>query len=181
MKILICSDIHGDLDSCKKALEAFKKEGADKLLLLGDILYHGPRNDLPPTYAPKGVIPLLNEHKNDIIAVRGNCDAEVDQMVLDFPIMQDFAVLELDGLSVLATHGHKFNVSCPPPLKKGEIMLHGHTHIVKIEEFGDENFCINPGSVSIPKEATPRSYIVYSERTFTAKDFDGNVIFEKKF
>ena len=181
MKILICSDIHGDLEGCEGALNAFKNEGADKLLLLGDILYHGPRNDLPKSYAPKKVISLLNEHKGDIIAVRGNCDAEVDQMVLDFPIMQDFATVAVDGLLLFATHGHKFNVSCPPPLQKGEIMLHGHTHIVKIEEFGDDNFCINPGSVSIPKESTPRSYIIYSDRTFTAKDFDGNVIFEKTF
>ena len=181
MKLLICSDIHGDLESCEKALEAFDREGADKLLLLGDILYHGPRNDLPPTYAPKGVIALLNPMKSKIIAVRGNCDAEVDQMVLDFPIMADCARLELDGLSVLATHGHHHNTATPPPLAKGEIMLHGHTHVLKIEEFGDENFYINPGSVSLPKEGNPRSYAVYEDRRFTIKDLFGGVILEKQF
>ena len=181
MKLLICSDIHGDLDSCSRVLTAFEKEGADKIVLLGDVLYHGPRNDLPPTYSPKGVISLLNPMKSKIIAVRGNCDAEVDQMVLNFPIMADYARLELDGLSVLITHGHHHNTTTPPPLEKGEIMLHGHTHILKIEEFGNNNFYINPGSTSLPKEGNPRSYAVYESRRFTIKDFDGNVIIEKQF
>ncbi len=181
MKLLICSDVHGDLDSCERMLAAFEREGADKLVLLGDILYHGPRNDLPPTYSPKGVISLLNSMKSKIIAVRGNCDAEVDQMVLDFPIMADYARLELDGLSVFVTHGHHHNTTTPPALEKGEIMLHGHTHILKIEEFGNENFYINPGSVSLPKDGNPRSYAVYENRKFTIKELDGTVIAEKQF
>ena len=181
MKLLICSDIHGDLDSCERMLAAFEREGADKIVLLGDILYHGPRNDLPATYAPKKVIELLNPMKSKIIAVRGNCDAEVDQMVLQFPIMADYVRIEADGLSIFATHGHHHNTTTPPPLEKGEIMLHGHTHILKIEEFGDGSFYINPGSVALPKEGNPRSYAVYENRTFTIKELDGRVILEKQF
>ncbi len=181
MKLLICSDIHGDLDSCERMLAAFEREGADKMVLLGDVLYHGPRNDLPTTYSPKGVISLLNPMKSKIVAVRGNCDAEVDQMVLDFPILADYAHLELDGLSVFVTHGHHYNTTTPPQLEKGEIMLHGHTHILKIEEFGNENFYINPGSVALPKGGNPRSYAVYENRKFTINDLDGNVIVEKQF
>ncbi len=180
MKLLIASDIHGDLDSLAKVLDAYKNEGADKLLLLGDLLYHGPRNDLPKTYAPKEVIKLLNENKDKILAVRGNCDTEVDQMVLDFPILADYAYLSLDGLSVFATHGHKFNLSSLPPLRHGEILLHGHTHVLTATEFGDGNLYLNPGSAAIPKENNPRSYMVYENREFTVKDFDGNVIFTKR-
>ena len=179
MKILIASDIHGDLDSMEKVLSAYEKENCDKLLLLGDLLYHGPRNNLPSTYAPKEVIKLLNENKTKILAVRGNCDTEVDQMVLEFPILADYAYLSLDGLSVFATHGHKFNLKDLPPLRQGEILLHGHTHVLTATEFGDKNLYLNPGSAAIPKENNPRSYMVYENRTFTVKDFDGNVIFTK--
>ena len=133
MKLLIASDIHGDIDSAKQIISIFKNEGCDKLLLLGDILYHGPRNDLPLGYDPKSVITLLNENRNIILAVRGNCDTEVDQMVLDFPILSDYCCLYLDGLTVFATHGHKFNATTPPPLTKGDILLNGHTHIPKYE------------------------------------------------
>ena len=181
MKLLIASDIHGDLDSIQKVLAAYEAEGADKLLLLGDLLYHGPRNNLPDTYAPKEVIRLLNENKDKILAVRGNCDTEVDQMVLEFPILADYAYLSLDGLSVFATHGHKFNLKDLPPLRKGEILLHGHTHVLTATDFGDENVYLNPGSAAIPKENNPRSYMVYENRSFTVKDFSGNVIFEKTF
>ncbi len=180
MKLLIASDIHGDLDSMKKVLSAYESEACDKLLLLGDLLYHGPRNDLPATYAPKEVIRLLNENKDKILAVRGNCDTEVDQMVLEFPILADYAYLSLDGLSVFATHGHKFNLKDLPPLRRGEILLHGHTHVLTATEFGDGNLYLNPGSAAIPKENNPRSYMVYENRSFTVKDFDGNVIFSKQ-
>ena len=124
MKLLIASDIHGDLESAELVFDAFEKEGADKILFLGDLLYHGPRNDLPKTYTPKAVISLLNENREKIISVRGNCDTEVDQMVLEFPILADYAYLSLDGLSVFATHGHHHNTSTPPALGKGEILLH---------------------------------------------------------
>ena len=181
MKLLIASDIHGDLDSMKFVLGAFNNEGADKLLLLGDLLYHGPRNDLPKTYNPKAVISILNENRDVILAVRGNCDTEVDQMVLSFPILADYCYLSLDGLSVLATHGHHHNTETPPPLRKGEILLHGHTHVLKCTEFGDENCYLNPGSAALPKENNPRTYMVYENRAFTVKDFMGNVIFTKQF
>ena len=181
MKLLICSDIHGDLDSMEKALEAFRKERCDRMLILGDLLYHGPRNDLPKTYNPKAVINLLNENRNIIMTVRGNCDTEVDQMVLNFPILADYIMLSLDGLTVFATHGHHHNTQTPPPLCKGDILLHGHTHVLKCEPFGEDNLYLNPGSVSLPKENNPRSYMVYENRSFTVKDFSGNVIFEKTF
>ncbi len=181
MKLLICSDIHGDFESAEKIIEIFRKERCDKILILGDILYHGPRNDLPGGYAPKRVIELLNENKKHILCVRGNCDTEVDQMVLEFPILADYALLELDGLNIFATHGHKHNTSTPPPLDKGDILLHGHTHIIATEDFGDGNCYINPGSVSIPKGGNPKSYIIYNERTFEIRDFDNNLIAFKKF
>ena len=176
MRLFICSDIHGDLDSMENALRLAKEEKADKILILGDLLYHGPRNDLPKTYAPKKVIELLNANNKMILSVRGNCDTEVDQMVLEFPILADYAFLELDGLTVFATHGHHHNTQTPPPMKRGDILLHGHTHVLKIESFGDENFYINPGSIALPKEGNPRTYAVYESRTFTIKDLEKNVI-----
>ena len=181
MKLLIASDIHGDLDSAEAVLAAYEREGADKLLLLGDLLYHGPRNDLPKTYAPKAVIALLNSNKEKILAVRGNCDTEVDQMVLEFPILADYAYLSLDGLTVFATHGHHHNTQTPPPMAKGDILLHGHTHVLKCEGFGNENTYLNPGSVALPKEGNPRTYMVYENRLFTVKTIDGETVFAKEF
>lgn len=181
MKLLIASDIHGDLESAELVIKAFADEGCDKLLLLGDILYHGPRNDLPKTYAPKAVISLLNKHKDIILAVRGNCDTEVDQMVLEFPILADYAYLSLDGLSVFATHGHHHNTATPPPLREGEILLHGHTHVLKSEPFGNKNVYLNPGSAALPKKDNPRTYMVYENRCFTVKTFDGREIIKTAF
>ena len=181
MKLLIASDIHGDLESANLLFSAFGKEKCDKILLLGDILYHGPRNDLPPTYNPKAVIELLNANRNKILAVRGNCDTEVDQMVLDFPILADCSYLLLDELSIVATHGHRLNKESPPPLRKGEILLHGHTHLPTCQEFGDSNYYLNPGSIAIPKGGFPKTYMIYHNRRFTVKDFDCNIIFEKCF
>ena len=181
MKLLIASDIHGDLDSIKSVLAAYESEGAERLILLGDLLYHGPRNDLPSTYAPKAVIELLNANRDKILAVRGNCDTEVDQMVLTFPILADYAYLSLDGLGIFVTHGHRYNTATPPALRKGEILLHGHTHVLTCTEFGDGNFYLNPGSAAIPKENNPRTYMVYENRTFTVKDLSGNVILSKTF
>ncbi len=176
MKLLIASDLHGDLDSAEKLLDAFRREGADRLLLLGDYLYHGPRNGLPPTYAPKKVIELLNANAAHILAIRGNCDSEVDQMVLKFPMMAEYALLSLDGLTVYATHGHKENIDNPPKLAPGDLLLCGHTHIPKFLAFGKENVYLNPGSVSMPKEGNPCTYLVYENRTFTLKTLDGNLI-----
>lgn len=173
MKLMIASDIHGSRSSCEKLLDAYRREQADKLLLLGDLLYHGPRNDLPPDYAPKKVIALLNEMKNDLLCVRGNCEAEVDQMVLDFPVMADYAVLFLDEHMVFATHGHIYHENALPPLKNGDILLHGHTHIPALKQNGTYFYC-NPGSVSIPKDGNVPSYLIYEHECFILKDMDGN-------
>ena len=172
-RILIASDIHGDASTAERLVEIYKASGAEKLLLLGDILYHGPRNDLPAGYAPKKVIELLNPLKNEILAVRGNCDTEVDQMVLSFPILADYAYLSLDGLRIFATHGHKFNTDSLPPLAKGDILLNGHTHVPVAIEFGEDNLYINPGSLSIPKESSPKSYILYENGVFSFRTLDG--------
>ena len=147
-------------------LSAFEKSGAEKLLLLGDILYHGPRNDLPRDYAPKKVISILNSYKDRILCVRGNCDTEVDQMVLEFPIMADYALIFSGGKTIYATHGHNFNCQHLPPLAKGDILLHGHTHVPAQEDHGDFIY-INPGSVSIPKENSAHSYMLLEEGSFT--------------
>ncbi len=179
MKLMIASDIHGSYFYCKKMLEAFQSENADKLLILGDILYHGPRNDLPEDYAPKKVIPALNEIKDKLLCVRGNCDTEVDQMVLEFPILADYCILECGNKTVYATHGHKFGETTPPPMAKGSILLNGHTHIPKCTEYENYTY-MNPGSVSIPKENSHHGYMIYKNSTFLWKDFDGNVIREYK-
>ena len=175
MKLMIASDIHGSAYYCEKLLEAYRREGAEKLLLLGDLLYHGPRNDLPKDYAPKKVIAMLNEYKKELLCVRGNCEAEVDQMVLEFPVMADYAVLYLDGHTLFATHGHIYNKKNLPPFKKGDILLHGHTHVQAMEKLEDYYY-LNPGSVSIPKEDNVNSYMVYENHCFVIKDLDGNVI-----
>ena len=176
MKLLIASDIHGDAESAKILIDVFNSQKCDKILLLGDILYHGPRNNLPGKYAPKEVIATLNEYSDKILAVRGNCDTEVDQMVLDFPILADYAMLSLDGLTVYATHGHNYNTKTPPPLALGDILLHGHTHVIKEEKFGNNNTYLNPGSITLPKENCPRSYAIYEDRSFKIYSLGGNVI-----
>lgn len=174
MKFFIASDIHGSEFFCKKMLECFEKEKADKLLLLGDILYHGPRNDLPCGYAPKKVIELLNPIKNKILAVRGNCDTEVDQMVLSFPILADYAIISEGEHCIYATHGHVFNENNPPALSEGDILLCGHTHVPACVE--KEGFVyMNPGSVSIPKEGSSNMYMTLENGKFLWKAFDGSV------
>ena len=178
MKLLICSDIHGSLMGAKKAMLAFDKEKCDKILLLGDLLYHGPRNDLPEEYNPKAVIELLNANKDKILAVRGNCDTEVDQMVLNFPILADYAYLNLDNVSVFATHGHKYGRDNLPPLQCGEVLLTGHTHVAVAEKFGESNYYVNPGSVSIPKCEYGPTYAVYENRSFKVKKFNGETVLE---
>ena len=165
MKLFIASDIHGSAYWCEKMLEAYDKSGAEKLILLGDILYHGPRNDLPDEYAPKKVISMLNPRKEQILCVRGNCDTEVDQMVLDFPVLADYVYILADGKRMFATHGHKFNPENLPPLAKGDILLNGHTHIPKNEKMGDYVY-VNCGSVAIPKENSAHSYVVFENGEF---------------
>lgn len=172
MKWCIASDIHGSAFYCKKMLAAFDAEQADRLLLLGDVLYHGPRNDLPKEYAPKTVLALLNERKDRILCVRGNCDTEVDQMVLDFPILADYAVLCAGRRLIYVTHGHKFNTKNLPPLQPGDVLLHGHTHIPACEQTGGILYC-NPGSVSIPKAGSAHSYMTLEDNLLCWKDLDG--------
>lgn len=172
MKLMIASDIHGSAYYCRKLLEAREKEQPQKLLLLGDLLYHGPRNDLPREYAPKQVIAMLNEIKEELLCVRGNCEAEVDQMVLDFPVLADYCILYEEGRMIFATHGHVYHENHVPPLKKGDILLNGHTHIPKCTEH--ENYIyLNPGSVSIPKEGSAHSYMILENGRFTWKTLDG--------
>lgn len=179
MKYLFASDIHGSAYYCRKLLDAFREEQAERLVLLGDLLYHGPRNDLPREYAPKEVIALLNEHKNKIYAVRGNCEAEVDQMVLEFPVRADYCILSVDGRTFYATHGHIYNQDNLPPLQEGDILIHGHTHVLKAQQM-DGYILLNPGSVSIPKEGNPATYAVLENSIFTIKDFDGNTVREMR-
>ena len=170
MKLMIASDIHGSAHYCRELLNAYKAENAQRLLLLGDILYHGPRNDLPRDYAPKDVIAMLNAIKEQIFCVRGNCDTEVDQMVLDFPMLADYCVIPVGERLIYATHGHNYNTSKLPPLQKGDILLHGHNHIPAWESFGNDNLYLNPGSVSIPKNGSCRSYMILEGRKIEWKD-----------
>lgn len=180
MKYLIASDIHGSAFYCREMLRAFEEEKADKLILLGDILYHGPRNDLPKDYAPKEVIVMLSPLSDKILCVRGNCDGEVDQMVLPFPIMADYAVLSVGTRLIYLTHGHNHNIQKCPPLSEGDILLHGHTHIPAKTLFGKNNLYLNPGSVSIPKEDSAHGYMTLEDGLFLWKSFDGKVYDELK-
>lgn len=174
MRYLIASDIHGSAYYTQKILDAFENEKADRLILLGDILYHGPRNDLPLQYEPKKVVQLLNQHKDVIYCVKGNCDADIDQMVLEFPIMSSYFLMEINGHLAFFTHGDIFNLKNLPPLKEGSILIHGHTHVqANITENGITY--LNPGSVSIPKENSYNGYALLENGTFIFKDFQGNI------
>ena len=165
MKLLIASDIHGSAYWCGRLCEEIEKENPDKVILLGDLLYHGPRNDLPRDYAPKKVIPMLSAIKDKIIAVRGNCEAEVDQMVLPFPCLADYAELLVDDKTFYLTHGHHQNPEALPPLPEGSVFLSGHTHVKLDKEVGGIR-CLNPGSVSIPKDGS-HSFLVYENGDFS--------------
>lgn len=169
MKLLIASDLHGSAYYTQMLLAREAQEAPEKLILLGDVLYHGPRNDLPRDYAPKQVIAQLSPLAEKILCVRGNCDCEVDQMVLPFPVLADYGWLYLDGRTVYLTHGHIINKAHPLAFAKGDILLHGHTHIPACEDCGDFMY-LNPGSVSIPKEGSAHSYMVYENGVFCWKD-----------
>ena len=169
MKWMIASDLHGSAYYCRKMLEAFEREGADRLFLLGDLLYH----------APKEVIPLLNGKKEKLLCVRGNCDAEVDQMVLEFPVLADYAVLPVGQRLIYATHGHIYHVKNLPPLAPGDVLRHGHTHVPAWTEFGQGNLYLNPGSVSIPKENSPHSYMTLEGNTMQWKELESSAVFHE--
>lgn len=175
MRLFVASDLHGSEFYCIKMIEAYRREKADKILFLGDILYHGPRNDLPKGHNPKAVISLLNDMKDEILCVRGNCDAQVDQMVLDFPVLADYAVIDMGKNIIYATHGHVYNESNVPPLKKGDILLHGHTHVPVVREHDNYTY-MNPGSVSLPKENSHHGYMIIENNKFEWKDLEGNII-----
>lgn len=175
MKYLFASDIHGSASAMRNLERTFYEEKADILVLCGDLLYHGPRNDLPDGYNPKEVIRILNSLSDKIISVRGNCDAEVEQMVLDFPVSCDYSLIADNGVKMYVTHGHIYNNENPLKIAKGSYMICGHTHILGIEK-NDDFIYLNPGSVSIPKENNPPSYMIYENNSFVIKDFDGRVI-----
>jgi uncharacterized protein len=192
MKYFFCSDIHGSAPACEKLLNQFSALKCDKIILLGDVLYHGPRNNLPQGYDPKKVIALLNPLSDKIIACRGNCDAEVDQMVLHFPLMADYTLTIDNGITIFASHGHVYSPlaedathasvegSKLPPLSKESaqqtaLVLYGHTHVQKLYK-SDSYVVCNPGSPSIPKENSPAGFAVYENRLITLYDLDGQPI-----
>ena len=182
MKLLIASDLHGAAPAVRALVDRIEAEAPDRIVLLGDLLYHGPRNDLPRDYDPKRVIPLLNglAQEGVLIAVRGNCEAEVDQMVLDLPVMADYCILPAGEKLIYATHGHIYNGKNPPPLAEGDILLHGHTHVPAWTEFGQRNVCLNPGSLSIPKENSPHSYMILENGVFYWKDVETGEIYHTR-
>jgi putative phosphoesterase len=178
MKYLFASDLHGSRTAAEAVIARLKAENTDRLILLGDLLYHGPRNDLPEAYDTKAVFALLNALPVKPFAVRGNCDSEIDQMVLEFPIMADYILLPLhNGAGAFITHGHLFNLASPPPYRKGDVLIHGHTHVHTVQTVNGLTY-INPGSASLPKENQPKSYMVldWEAGRFDIKSFDGAVL-----
>ena len=167
MKLMIASDIHGSAYYCEKLVRRFHEEGAEKLLLLGDLLYHGARNALPRDYSTLKTAELLNSVKDRLLCIKGNCDSEVDTLVLEFPVEADFAYFEVAGKTAIAAHGHKM----PAHLKKGDLLFNGHFHVPAFEEREGYTY-INCGSVSIPKEDSRNSYLVIEGDTLTWKDVE---------
>jgi uncharacterized protein len=172
---MFASDIHGSAYFCEKMIAAYQEERADKLIILGDLLYHGPRNDLPKDYAPKKVIAMLNAIKEELCVVRGNCDAEVDQMVLEFPIMADYAILYWEDRMIYASHGHQYSTDNLPPLKEGDVFIQGHTHVLMAKE-ENKKILLNPGSISLPKENNEQTYGIMEQGEFLIKNFKHEVI-----
>ncbi len=179
MKLLIASDIHGSARWCQKLIQSWREEGSPRMLLLGDLLYHGPRNDLPEEYAPKQVIEMLNSIRENLLCVRGNCEAEVDQMVLSFPVMADYCALELGGRILYATHGHIYGQDNPPPLIAGDVLLCGHTHIPAFVRYANFTY-INPGSTSIPKGGSVHSYLLFQDGHLMWKDLANGSVWKEE-
>lgn len=174
MKLMIISDIHGAWKDLEIALNQMDKEGADQLVILGDILYHGPRNPLPKDYDPMIVVKLLNGIKDKIIAIRGNCDSHVDQMVLEFPILSDYSWLMFEGKKFFLSHGHIYNESNMPSISSGDALFYGHTHIPETKTVNGITF-FNPGSIALPKEGHPKTYGIFDQNTITVKTMLGEV------
>ena len=179
MKMIIASDLHGSSACIKRLWNRVDIEKPDRIILLGDLLYHGPRNGLPEEYDTKTSIDLLNSKSDLITCVRGNCDSEVDTMVLDFLVEAPHMILSDSGLNIFITHGHYYNTGHLPPMMSIDVILHGHTHIPVCEEIMKGKYYMNPGSVSIPKGGSTNSYMVYDDRKFTWKDLDGKTYMEK--
>ncbi|MBZ9687268.1 phosphodiesterase [Clostridium estertheticum] len=177
MKIFFISDIHGSLFYLKKALKRYNEEGASYIVMLGDALYHGPRNPMPEEYNPQGVANLLNEYKNKIIAVRGNCDSEVDQMLIEYPMMADYSIILYNNKRIFLTHGHIYNEGNLPSLGENDVLVHGHTHL-PVAKKHNNIYILNPGSISLPKENNPNSYAILQDDLFQIKDLEGTVIKE---
>ncbi|AFS79407.1 phosphodiesterase YfcE [Gottschalkia acidurici 9a] len=175
MKILFLSDIHGSIHYLEKGIDIYEKENAQYIVILGDALYHGPRNPLPKDYNPKEVASLLNKYKDKIVAVRGNCDSEVDQMMLEYPIMADYGVLFYNGKRIYITHGHIYNKDNLPNICEGDILAYGHTHVPLAEKYNGI-YVLNPGSITLPKENNPNSYGILENNLFEVKDLEGNIL-----
>lgn len=175
MKYIIFSDIHGSASRLKKILHIFEQENCDQMIILGDILYHGPRNDLPEGHAPKEVVQLLNAHKDQIICVRGNCEAEVDQMVLQFPCMDTYVRLIEGHQTLFLTHGHHYHPENLPTLKEGDIFFYGHTHLWELNQKQGVYIC-NPGSISLPKQNRPATYAIYDEGKISIYTLEGECL-----
>lgn len=175
MKLFFISDIHGSSTQLEKALELFHEEKADYLVILGDILNHGPRNPLPEGYNPQQVVSLLNPYKKQIIAVRGNCDSDVDQMLLEFPMMSDYSMILYEGKRLFLSHGHIYHPDHLPNISEGDALIFGHTHI-PTAELNDSIYFINPGSITLPKGNFNHSYGILNQNIFEIKDFKKNII-----
>ena len=172
MKVLVISDIHGSSYYAEKIKEIVARENPDKIILLGDLYYHGPRNDLTQEYAPMKVAEILNSLKDKLLVVKGNCDAEVDEMISEFKL-EDHIELKISGVDFFFSHGHKYNMDNVPPV--GKVVVYGHFHTGFItEEYG--TIFANPGSISLPKNNTIHSYIIIDEKELILKDVEGNVI-----
>ncbi|KJY81699.1 phosphodiesterase [Vibrio galatheae] len=176
MKLFFASDLHGSLPATQRMLAEFERSGAQTLVLLGDILNHDPRNPVPEGYNPPAVSELLNQYGEKIIAVRGNCDSEVDQMLLSFPMMMDYAwVLLESGQRLFLTHGHLYHSGHRPALKQGDIIAHGHTHI-PVAKLDGQQYIFNPGSITFPRDGFSASYGVLDQSELKVVTFEDEIL-----
>lgn len=180
MKTLIASDLHGSYACIKKLVKRIDSENPDQIIFCGDILYHGPRNELPSEYSTMDCMKLLNTKADKIVAVRGNCDSEADICQMDFDLSEEHRELEIDGIKFFITHGHFYNTGYLPPVSGFDILLHGHTHVPAFEKISNGKYYVNPGSVSIPRGGSDNSYLIFENKEFVWKDLDGNVYRKEK-